>query len=153
MKLPLTIIEYYDVKCFILGMHLFSIMKLCMYTKMIWMQRHLLVKTDQPFNRITRGCIYDFSAISIEIILKLLLVLIVAFGLRLHAMLSSLFCCWSAWPRNCCLQIFIIISLQRLMNRKSGTFTKKWLTSTFKNKVESNWSFKRQMQWYDDFIN
>ncbi len=30
---------------------------------------------------------------------------------------------------------------------------RKWLSSTFKNKVESNWSFKRLMQWYDDFIN
>ncbi len=39
-----------------------------MYTKMIWLQRHLLVKTDQPFNRITRRYIYDFSVISIEII-------------------------------------------------------------------------------------
>ncbi len=54
-------------------------------------QRHLLVKSDQPFNHITRGCIYDFSAISIEIILKLLLIFIVAFGLMLHAMLSSSF--------------------------------------------------------------
>ncbi len=39
------------------------------YPKMIWLQRHLSVKTDQSFNRITRGCIYDLSAISIDIIL------------------------------------------------------------------------------------
>ena len=42
------------------------------HTKMIWLQRHLLVKSDKPFNHNTSACIYDFSTISITIILKLL---------------------------------------------------------------------------------
>ncbi len=98
MTLPLTIIEYYYIKCYILRMHWCTITKLCMYTKIIWLQHHLLVKTDQPFNRITRGCIYDFSAISVDIIFKLPLALVVAFGLMLHAMLSSSFCRWVLGP-------------------------------------------------------
>ncbi len=87
---------------------------------MIWLQCHLLVKSDKPFNHINRGCIYDFSAISciydfsaisITIILKLPFALIVAFGLMLHAMLSSSFFCWSALPRKCCLQLYLLLLL------------------------------------------
>ncbi len=87
---------------------------------MIWLQCHLLVKSDKPFNHINRGCIYDFSAISciydfsaisITIILKLPFALIVAFGLMLHAMLSSSFFCWSAFPRKCCLQLYLLLLL------------------------------------------
>ncbi len=86
---------------------------------MIWLQCHLLVKSDKPFNHINRGCIYDFhcidSAISITIILKLPFALIVAFGLMLHAMLSSSFFCWSALPRKCCLQLYLLLLLLLLM--------------------------------------
>uniref|UniRef100_A0A671PB53 HEAT repeat-containing protein 1 n=1 Tax=Sinocyclocheilus anshuiensis TaxID=1608454 RepID=A0A671PB53_9TELE len=95
-------IEGYVIDCLLV-----MVMKLSEVTfRPLFFKRHLLVRSDKPLNHINRGVIYDFSAISITIILKLLLLLIVAFGLMLHAMLSSSFCLCSAWPLNCCLQLY-----------------------------------------------
>uniref|UniRef100_A0A671P9U0 HEAT repeat-containing protein 1 n=1 Tax=Sinocyclocheilus anshuiensis TaxID=1608454 RepID=A0A671P9U0_9TELE len=76
-------IEGYVIDCLLV-----MVMKLSEVTfRPLFFKRHLLVRSDKPLNHINRGVIYDFSAISITIILKLLLLLIVAFGLMLHAML------------------------------------------------------------------
>ncbi len=53
----------------------------------------------------------DFSGIWTAIILKCLQLLIAEVGLMLHAMLSCSFCCWCAWPRHCCLQLFLFLLL------------------------------------------
>ncbi len=56
-----------------------------------------------------------FSGIWTTIILKCLQLLIAEVGLMLHAMLSSSFCRWCAWPRHCCLQLYFSIDFRTIL--------------------------------------